>query len=246
MSLPNLAILITALGNDLSRNLPRNHSSFAETRARRPELAPFETLGDIRRALEPSSSLTVNARRALVTALVEESQKGVSVIWSSLLVLAFAPMMHRLRKHVGPRFDPDLDSEILVAFLSAVRTVRPGSYTSLALRWATEKEVLNARRAERRLGTLAPFDEDLHSSPVLHESESRTTFEEILRTLEKEGAAEILDVLIATRGRDESLRAYVVRTCPNPRERNARYEHLCRARLTLEREIRERITSKAA
>jgi len=241
----SLAILIDSLEKDLSRNLPRNRTSFAETRARRRELTPYETIADIRRALDASSSLSVGARRALVAALVEESQKGVSTIWSSLLVIAFAPMMHRLRQRTGPRIDPDLDSEILVAFLGAVRSVRPGPYTALNLRWATEKDVLRGRRASRRLGTLAPFDEDIHSSPVFHETESGRTFAEVLRVLEAEGSAEILDVLIATRGRDESLSAYVARTCPNPRERKSRYERLWRARLSLEREIKKRVSRAA-
>jgi hypothetical protein len=82
----SLAILITCLEAALSRNLPRNRTSFAETRARRSELAPFEMIADIRRALDPTSSkLTVDARRALVTALVEEAQKGTSA-----MVVAFA------------------------------------------------------------------------------------------------------------------------------------------------------------
>ncbi len=242
----SLAILIKSLENDLSRNLPRNHVSFAETRARRPELSPFETVGDIQSALDSSSSLTTNARRSLVAALVEEAQTGTSALWSSVLVLAFAPMMHRLRSHIGRPFDADLDSAVLVAFLSAVRTVRPGPFTSLALRWATEKAVLNGCRADRQLGPMAPFDDETYDPKKFRETESSNTFDEVLRVLEKEGAAEILDVLIATRGRDESLRAYVARTCANPRARGARYEHLCRARLRLEREIRERITPRAA
>jgi hypothetical protein len=89
------------------------------------------------------------------------------------------------------------------------------------------------------------FDENLHSHPTFHETEQKSTLDEVLRLLEEGGAAEILDVLIATRGRDESLRAYVARTCPNPRERGARYEHLCRARLRFERELRERMPRAA-
>jgi len=241
----SLAKLIQSVESDLSRNLPRNLGFFAEARARRPELAPFATLADLRAALDRSSSLSTTARRSLVMLLVEEAQRGTSQIWSSLLVAAFAPMLHRLRSHAGPLGDRDLDSAVLVAFLSAVRVARPGPFTSVALRWATEKEVFRTRTAERRLGTPTAFDENLHSNPTFHETEQKKTLDEVLSALEEGGAAEILDVLIATRGRDESLRAYVARTCPNPRERGARYEHLCRARLRFERELRERMPRAA-
>jgi hypothetical protein len=90
---------------------------------------------------------------------------------------------------------------------------------------------------------LARFNEKFHSQPIFHETEETRTFDEVLRALEEHGAAEILDVLLATRGRDESLRAYVARTCPNPRERASRYEHLCRARLRFERELRDRMAA---
>jgi hypothetical protein len=243
----SLAILLDALDADLTRALPRNTRSFAETRARRPVLAPFDTLIEIRDALGATSTLTVDARRALVGVLVEEAQKGTSAVWSSLLALAFAPMLHRLRRRVtASRSDEEIDSAILAAFFGAVRSVRPGAYTSLALRYATQREIFDARRADRSLGRPASFDEDFHSNPVLHEVESRDTVDDVLRALESEGAAEILDVLIATRGRDESLRAYVARTCPNRRDRASRYEHLCRARLRFERELRDRMVPLAA
>lgn len=245
----SLAILIESIESDLPRSLPRNalfSAVFTGARARRAELAPFETVADLQRALAPSSTLlSTPERRSLVTALVEESQRGRSPLWSSLLVLAFAPMLHRLRNHAGARGDADLDSATLVAFLAAIRAVRPGAYTSLALRWATEKEVLTARIADGRLGSIASFDEGLHHNPVFHETEASRTFDDVVRALDAHGVTEILDVLIATRGRDESLRAYVARTCANPRERASRYEHLCRARLRFEQELREHIRRAA-
>ena len=245
----SLADLIKTLAADLSRPLPRNTRSFAETRARRPVLTPFAAVADLRLALDPASRLDPDARRTLVAVLVQEAQTGTSPLWSTLLVLAFAPMLHRVRVHVDPRpRDEDLDSAVLAAFLGAVRAVRAGPYTSLALRWATEKEVLTARIAERRLGARTGFNERIHSNAAgqLRETEPDRALDEVLRVLEKDGAAEILDVLIATRGRDESLRAYVARTCPNKRERASRYERLCRARLRFERELRERMAPQAA
>jgi hypothetical protein len=241
----SLAHLITALSEDLSRNLPRNTHSFQDTRARRAELARFETVLDVARALDASSSLPVEERRALVTVLVEEAQRGTSQVWTALLVLAFAPMLHRIRHSVGARRDDDLDSVVLAAFIGAARSIRPGAYTSLALRWATEKEVLTRRIAEGRLGPMQHFRESIHSNPTLHEPEAQDTLDDVLRALEEHGNAEILDVLLATRARDESLRAYVVRTCPNRRERASRYEQLCRARLRFERELRERLPRAA-
>src|SRR3984957_7212410 len=171
MSLPTLATHFKSLASDLARSLPRSTLSFDETRARRPQLAPYPTGHDLQDALAASSSLAAPARRTLVMVLVEEAQRGTSPLWSSLLVLAFAPMLHRVRADLGPRFDPDLDSAVLVAFVSAARAVRPGPFTTPALRWVAEREVLTARIAAGRLGPMTSFNEDLHSSPTLHQTE---------------------------------------------------------------------------
>ncbi len=243
----SLQTTFDALDHDLTRDLPRSTRSFAEARARHRELVPFETVGALRRALDPSSTLGVTARRRVIAALVAEAQQTTPSVASALLVLAFAPMLHGLRKKTGSvRPDPDLDGAILAEFTAAIRTVRPGPYTSLALRWATEREVVTDLRADRRLGTLAQFDESIHSLSPFHESRFDARTESILRTLEREGVAEILDVLVATRAHNESLRDYVARTCPNPREQSSRYKQLYHARRCFERALRKRFSRRAA
>ncbi|HEY2510742.1 MAG TPA: hypothetical protein VGI39_07800 [Polyangiaceae bacterium] len=239
----SLARQIQAVELQFSRESALHTRTFTEARSRHAVLAPFETLEDLRRAAVPSGTLST-ARSNLIGALVQEAQRGTSPVWSSLLLIAFAPMLCRFRSRITSRVDADLDSAILCAFLNAVHAVPVSNFTSLALRWATEKEVLAARRAERRLGQMDSFDEELHTPPVPGEVEAATNLDDILRALDQEGAAEIVDVLLATRGRDESLRAYVARVCPDPKKRAALYENLCRARLRLEREIRRRLTPK--
>lgn len=240
----SLARQIQAVELQLAREFALHTRTLTEARGRHAALAPFETLEEFRRAVAPASALTPHARSMLVRALVQEAQRGSSRVWSSLLVIAFAPMLCRFRSRVTRRLDADLDSAIVCAFLNAIHAVRIGAFTSLALRWATEKEVLAARRAERRLGAMESLDEELHTPPVPSEVEAATDLEDVLRALDREGAAEIVDVLLATRGRDESLRAYVVRVCPNPKKRAALYDKLSRARLRLEQEIRRRLAPK--
>jgi hypothetical protein len=242
----SLATLIRSIEVDLTRPNPRSARALADARTRNAEIAAYATIADLQHALTSTSSLPIEARRALVTALVVEAQSGVSPLWSSILVVAFGPMLSGIRKKSGPRDDEDLDSAVLAAFLGAVRAVRAGPYTALSLRWVTEKEVVLGRIAAGRLGPMAAFDEDVHSPVTLHDTDEGNALTEVLRALEAEGMADILDVLVATRAGDESLSDYVRRTCPNPRERASRYEHLCRARLRLEREVRERMTPRAA
>ena len=243
----SLSLLIASLELDLSRDLPRNTASFAEARARRPEIAPFLTIGALTAALTRPASLPVSARRALIAALVTEAQEPKGSFASAALVLAFAPMLHRLRNRTGGRnANPDLDSTILLAFTSAVRVVPPGPYSSLGLRWATERTVLRVCRAERRHRRTSPFDETLHSQSPFHMDGVRERVNSVLHSLAKDGAAEILEVLIATRGTSESLREYVARICPRAADRRARYQELYRARRRFEREVRQQFKRRAA
>jgi len=243
----SLSHLIASLEHDLSRDLPRNTQSFAGARARRPEIAPFLTIGALSAVLTRPASIPVHARRALIAALVREAQETKASFASAALVLAFAPMLHRLRSRTGGRnANLDLDSTILLAFTSAVRVVPPGPYSSLGLRWATERSVLRACRAERRHRRASPFDENVHSVSPFYIDGVRTKLNAVLRKLAKDGAAELLEVLIATRGANESLREYVARTCPRAADRRARYEELYRARLRFEREVRKQFKRRAA
>ena len=243
----SLQTIFASLEHDLSRDLPRNTRSFADARGRCPELVPFGSIGDLLQALDPSSSLGITARRRLIAVLVAEAQQTTPSFASGVLLLAFAPMLHGLRKKSGNiRSDPDLDSAILAAFTAAIRTVRPGPYTSLGLRWATEREVLTDLRAQRRLGALAEFDESIHSLSPFHQERFEERIEGVLRSLAEDGTAEILEVFLATRGEEETLRQYVDRTCPNPRDRRRRYEQLYRARARFERALRSRLAKREA
>jgi len=246
----SLSTTFASLSLDLARPLPRNTRPFAEARARRPELAPFPTIPallDTLTSSPPTSPAAVDARRSLLAALVAEAQSETPSFASAALVLAFAPMLLRLRRHFGPRRDDDdFDSTVLLAFTRAVRTVSAGPYTALALRWATQHVLLAVRRAERRHARHAPFDEGMHSPEPFAPSQAQTLIEEAIHALEKKGMADLLDAVIATRGHNESLRDYVARVHTSPREQQARYGALLRARRQFELELRRRLLDRAA
>ena len=101
-------------------------------------------------------------------------------------------------------------------------------------------------RAQRRLGTLAQFDESIHSVSPFHHGRFEEMVEDVVRCLASDGSALMLDVFIATRAHDESLREYVERTSRNPRERLARYKQLYRARRRFERQLRKHLPKRAA
>jgi hypothetical protein len=242
----SLAILIDSLSHDLSRNLPRNTQSFLWARARHPELAPFPTIAALVDALRSSSKLPATIRRAVIAALVQEAQLPAPSFAPGVLVLAFAPMLHRLRRRCGTTLpNDDLDSTILLAFMTAIHAVPPGPYASLALRWVTQRTVLTARRAERGVVRAAPFDEEIHSPSPVHREHAREILFDVLRSLEHAGSAEALDVFIATRGENESLRNYIARTCPDVSQRRSRYQQLYRARRKFERALRKDLTRRA-
>jgi hypothetical protein len=52
-------------------------------------------------------------------ALVQEQAQAPHPLWSSLLALAFAPMLLRLRSRLRRPDDTDLDQEVLQAFLES-------------------------------------------------------------------------------------------------------------------------------
>ena len=239
----------------LKRDLARGASARAydEARPRHRALLPYASPADVLSALASTSPLSLPERDVVLSALVEERQRtrlvtsggslvssGSSPLWQTLLLLAFEPMLVRLRTRVGRTRSDDFDQRVLVAFLGALTVVRPGPFLALALRRAAERLVFPSLKLARREAQNDLFDEDTHP-PDLFSVATATHAAEVIRIIEAAGGAELREAMLATRGTDETLRAYVARTHPHatPAERAAAYERLWRARNAVERRLRE-------
>jgi hypothetical protein len=152
-----LASTLSSLEPQLSRFAP----FYAE--GDRVELRAFATPGDVLLALRTSSSFAPPERYALVAALVAEHQKRPHPLWATILLVAFAPMIQRLRAGLGHPKDEERDQRAILAFLGALNTIRPtGSYVAAALRRATRKALFAEAKRERTPENVS-FDEEEHS-----------------------------------------------------------------------------------
>jgi hypothetical protein len=229
--------------------LPRFASVYEAARATHEALAPYATAADVGAALSPASPLAIERRNDLVVALVTEHQARPHPLWQTMLLRVFEPMLTRVRMRLARRADPDLDQRVLVAFLGALRSVRTGAYTILALRWATERELFESRRKERRAPETLAYDDEAHPADVFGvDALDQARLAEVARIVEAEGDKDLFDCLVATRANDESLKAYVARAHPDrsERERATIHYRLRCARSALVERIRERFAPPAA
>ena len=227
----------------IKKEAGRGFSEYAEAHARVPELAPYTTAVDLVAAMTAPSFVSSPHAAPLVAALVVEAQRSRSRLWTSLLVTAFSRMLMRLRVRLGQPKDDERDQTVLLAFLDAVRTIRPSAHAARGLRLSTFRAVFDAARIRRAEPIGEELDEERHALETFRADESAEA-SEIVRIIAAEGGDELLDVLLATRAGDETLLAYVTRTCADPGARAAEYERLKRARQNLEQNLRARTLRK--
>jgi hypothetical protein len=218
--------------------------AYEDARPRHAALLSYATPAAALSALGSSSSLSLPERDVVLSALVEERQRTARphALWQTLLFLAFEPMLVRLRTRVGRSRSDELDQRVLVAFTGALAVVRPGPFLALAIRRATERLLFPALKVARREAQHALFEEETHP-PDLYTVETTTRAAEVIRIIEATGGAELREAMLATRGTDETLRAYVARAHPSatPAERARAYERLWRARSAVEERLRESV-----
>ncbi len=228
----------------IAKEAARTSTSFTDARVRHPELAAFANPAELLAAFHRSSSLAVTERAAIVSALVTEAQRSTSRTWPSLLTSIFAPMLLGIRRRLGRPRDEDLDSVVLVAFLDAVRTIRPSAYTGRGLRLSTLRAVFGGARADRDAAApLEELDEERHALEGFVDAHESANAAEVIRMIEAEAGGELLDLLLATRAGDETLLDYVARNHPamTAAQRSAEYERLKSARRDLEEKLRARV-----
>lgn len=153
--------------DSLQAQLPRFESHYAKTHARSTTLRSFATTTSLVEALDQKSPVTQATRYAIVGEVVAEHRAHPHPVWPALLVLAFAPMLQRLRTRVGGRpADADRDQRVIIAFLEAIKSVgveNAGAFATVALRRTTERAVFGQKTEESNEPTFESFSEHKHT-----------------------------------------------------------------------------------
>ncbi|MCC6644566.1 MAG: hypothetical protein IT374_03215 [Polyangiaceae bacterium] len=213
--------------------LAKSHGpTFDDARTREPVLADHASILSVLAVLADASDATYPERDALTRALVAEQQRAPSPLWTSALMLAYAPMLTRLRgRLMSSAVDRDeLDLLVVEAFLEAAQAYplqqrRPG-HTALYLRQDTQRAVFKLLKLEHRraevTGELGDEDEIVPLGEVIAserdpETEAREVDEMAAILRARAGGtvpAERLDLVERTYLRGESLRDVVVAANP--------------------------------
>jgi hypothetical protein len=229
----------------------KNEAAFNKARAREPALGAHASILSVLAVMNDESERRYAEREALTRALVREQQERPGPFWSSVLLIAYAPMLLRLRGRIcGDAFArDDLDQMALEAFLEAVQrfplAARP-TRIAMYLRQDTQRAVFRRLRAEQQSRTrLTVLEEEaqaadefeLFASPRSEEPLDDDECDELVEMLTARVGDRIapakLEVVIATHLRGESLRDYVARRHAELDEhaREVVYQRLKRERL---------------
>jgi len=209
----------------------RAQAVYDEGRCRREGLIDLFTVPALLELLG-ESRMNDYVRKDLATrSLIAEYQRGGDSLWSSLLLVAYFPMLSRLRSRIwgNAMCQDDLDQLVIISFLGVCRSYdldRYDTYTIVRLRQLTQKRVFKELRLvqgeqhdrrqleqlARELGGLNPFKESKSPpSPPEVEGMAEALFDLAVGWLPPHN----IDLIIATILRREPLREYVVRVAPD-------------------------------
>jgi hypothetical protein len=246
---------LKSIFNDLGKSIaqPPHLRVFAEAARRIPALARYASASPaaVRDALRADSSLTIEQRDTLLVALLAELRATQGALWQALLVLAFEPMLVRIRARLGQpkavRFGrsqkDDLDQRVLLAFLDAAHTLDIASHAARALRLAVTRRVFGDEVTEREAFQPAEFDDDVYEAdPFEVTTREKAAANEIVAVIYAEGGAPLRDMMLATRAQGETVRGYVARVHPDLSitQRRTVERRLTAAANQVERKLRER------
>jgi hypothetical protein len=226
--------------------LDRRSRAYDVARPQYRELAPYASPKELLHALGPSSPLTECERDALIAAVLTEHQRAPEPVWQSILLVAFEPMLVRIRRRIrGERDAEDRDQQVLLGFLEALRSVRAGPYMVLAMQWVTKAHAFGAVRKDlRERAAHDPYDDDrTRARPLGATAVEKVAATEIMQMVEAAGGEELLQAIVATEGGDEPLSEYVARVHPQASlaDRAKIHDRLSRVQNKVMREIRRRV-----
>ena len=217
---------------------------FDAGRVRQPALEAHPDAASVLLVLADDAEATYPARDALTRALVSEHRASGHALWASLLLVAFFPMLSRLRNRLVSDTVPgdELDQLVVTSFLAAMTELPLHDRVdrvAMRLRQRTERQVFGFLRKEREHRHPSLDVEELSDSDPEALAPRRASTDEKLydlalllqRAVEEGISPSGLDVIEATVLRRELLRAYVDRLGPNDDlERERMYQRLKRQR----------------
>jgi hypothetical protein len=205
--------LVHALDRDVRS--PLHRARFAEARSRHRVLARFADVDDVLAFMKLETAETYPERDALSRVAIDERLRGRHEFWSSLLAVAYYPMLSRLRFRIWgqPLPDEDLDQLVLMSFFAVVdgfKLERWTDRTAMRLRQHTSRAVFDEvirvqkrRSAEPELRAEEPIDvEDYAALEVFDELERSSELDATAARLRARLRADMtindLDLLVAT------------------------------------------------
>lgn len=222
---------------------PRHHSRFAEACQRRDDLGQYATTADVLRALSSERKDRYAERERLTRALLDEQRKHPSTLWSTMLIVAYYPMLSRLRfRLVSDRIgSDDLDQLVLMAFIRTIALIpfdKKPDRIAMHLRQYTGKQLFRLMFWESRIDSLANDEETELIDIAVNELVERDDLHEwqmMLGDLRRRVGDDIgdreIDTIAATVIGQEELWSFVTRVVTDdPTEQTRVYQRLKRQR----------------
>lgn len=244
---------------------PRHVRRFEEARGREPALTGYRCIAAVLATLELDDSDAYSEKDALTRALIAEQQTAPCSLWASALLVAYYPMLSRLRHRIYDDVlaEADQDQLVVTSFLSVVAEFpladNPDRIT-LRLRWMTQRLVFRWVRQELREQKVVMLAEPEHiddlqeearppdcnpSSPGAPGRQAHLIDKGAVRTLLVTRFGDVVDRgkldLVLTLIQEEPLNRRVARLYPDrsDEERMRIYERLKRRRKRTIKELRE-------
>jgi hypothetical protein len=244
----------------------KHKMKFEEAKTRHATLVPYALPISALAILEHASRHYQGQKDAITLALVAEQRDQPHPFWAAMLLVAYAPMLNRLRGRLvsATAQRDDLDQLVVTSFLQVIatfpRTRAPG-HTCVFLRQATERRVFDRLRDDREdyatvelvepdhlAATVLDGDQILASAKVRAPRSAREVEELVALLVEVAGGAvkpAHLALVVDTMIRGERLPAYVGRVYPElaPGEHRRLYERLKRQRSRTISRLRKPLTA---
>ena len=233
---------------------PKHGHRFKEARGRHPALTGYRCVTDLFAAMELDAREAYAEKEALTRALIAEQQVRPSSFWATVLLVAYYPMLSRLRHRIygDALADEDLDQLVVTSFLSVVAEFslqdKPDR-TAMRLRQMTQRLVFRWVRQELREQRIVLLAESESIDELTAEVPSpghglwsvkrlaHMVDEDSLKALVVKRFGDVvdrrkLDLVFTTLLRGERLNRHVERLYPDtpPDERERIYQRLKRER----------------
>jgi hypothetical protein len=229
--------------------LPANAMPWSTAQARHPVLHRVATIHSVLAILGDPGNKALRYKDILTRSLIAEHKRNPGVFWTATLLLAYSPMLNRLRGRImGDAFSSDdLDQLVIGAFLDVVKgfpLLQKRSRTFLHLRRMTEQKVFKKLRDrqkeihdQQQLIRLAQRLDELDLFGEIKSEDSDVDREEmaelLLKIAEGKEPSANLELVINTVVYKANLKEYVHQTfpCEDAVQQERVYQRIKRQRL---------------